>query len=122
MITRNTLEEKILGLQKFKLKTANSVITKDNSSLSSMATDQVFDLFSLDEANDINDTSGKVEKILEGSLDSIPSLSPSVKIQIMGRKVCLRCKDKTLLDVVNNLLKTKSLLTSPSNVLPYYLK
>ena len=28
---------------------------------------------------------GKVEKILKGSLDSIPSTSPSVKIQIMGR-------------------------------------
>jgi hypothetical protein len=62
----------------------------------------------------------KVEKILKGSLDSIPS--PSVKIQIMGGKVCLRCKGKTLLDVVNKRLKTKSLLTSPSNVLPYYLK
>ena len=31
----------------------------------------------------------KVENILKGSLDSISS--PSVKIQIMGRKVCLRC-------------------------------
>jgi len=61
----------------------------------------------------------KVEKILKGSLDSIPS--PSVKIQIMGGKVGLRCKDKTLLGIVNKLLKTKSLLTSPSNVLPYYL-
>ena len=30
----------------------------------------------------------KVEKILKGSLDSIPSPSPSVKIQIMGGKVC----------------------------------
>ena len=66
--------------------------------------------------------SGKVEKILKGSLDWIPSPSPSVKIQIMGGKVCLRCKGKTLLGVVNKLLKTKSLLTSPSNVLPYYLK
>merc|ERR1719392_615919 len=46
LITRNTLEEKIMSLQKFKLHTANSVITKDNSSLSSMATDQLFDLFS----------------------------------------------------------------------------
>ena len=64
----------------------------------------------------------KVEKILKGSLDSISSPSPSVKIQIMGGKVCLRCKGKTLLGVVNKLLKTKSLLTSPSNVLPYYLK
>ena len=39
----------------------------------------------------------KVENILKGSLDLIPS--PSVKIQIMGGKVCLRCKGKTLLYV-----------------------
>jgi hypothetical protein len=32
----------------------------------------------------------KVEKILKGSLDSIPSPSPSVKIQTKGGKVCLR--------------------------------
>ena len=32
----------------------------------------------------------KVEKILRGSLDSIPSPSPTVKIQIFGRKVYLR--------------------------------
>ena len=42
---------------------------------------------------------GKVEKILKGSLDSIPSPSPSVKIKIMGGKVCLNvnakhCKQK----------------------------
>ena len=59
----------------------------------------------------------KVEKILKGNLDSIPS--PSLKIQIMGGKVYLGCKGKTLSGVV---LKTKKLLTSPSNVLPYYLK
>ena len=56
------------------------------------------------------------KKYLKGSLDLIPSPSPSVKIQIMGGKVCLRCKGKTLLGFVNKLLKTKSLLTSPSNV------
>ena len=61
---------------------------------------------------------GKVEKILKGSQDSIPSPSPSVKIQIMAWKVCLRCKGKMLLGVVNEILKTKSLLTSPSNILP----
>ena len=33
----------------------------------------------------------KVEKILKGSLDSIKS--PSVKIQTMVGKICLRCKD-----------------------------
>ena len=50
----------------------------------------------------------KVEKILKGSLDLIPSPSLSVKIQIMGGKVSLRFKGKTLLGVVNKLLKTKS--------------
>ena len=37
----------------------------------------------------------------------IPSPSTSVKIQIMGGKVCLRCKGKTLLGVVNKLRKQK---------------
>ena len=50
----------------------------------------------------------KVEKILKGSLGLIPSPLPSVKIQIMGVKVCLRCKGQTLLGVVNKLLKTKT--------------
>ena len=33
-----------------------------------------------------------------------------------------RCKGKTLLDVVNKILNTKSLLTMPSNVLPIHLR
>jgi hypothetical protein len=48
----------------------------------------------------------KVEKILKVTLDSIPSPSPSVKIQILVGKVCLRCKGKPLLGVVHKLLKT----------------
>ena len=47
----------------------------------------------------------KVEKILKGSLDSIPSSSPLVKIQIMCGKLCLRCKAKTLL---GKEIKTKN--------------
>ena len=49
----------------------------------------------------------KIENILNGCLDWIPSLSPSVKIQIMGGKVCLRCKGKILLAIINKLLKKK---------------
>ena len=56
------------------------------------------------------------------SLDLISSPSPSLKIQIMGRKVCLKCKDKTLLGDVNKLFVFKALLTTPSNVLPLHLK
>ena len=64
----------------------------------------------------------KVEKILKGRLDLIPSPSASVKIQIMDRKVCLRCKGKTLLGDNNKLFLFISLLTMPINVLPFYLK
>ena len=64
----------------------------------------------------------KVEKNLEGSLDSIQSPSPSVKIQILGGKVCFRCKGKPLLGDVNKLFVYKSLLATPSNGLPFHLK
>ena len=57
----------------------------------------------------------KVEKILKGSLDQILLPSPSIEIQIMSGKVWLRCGGKTLLGIVNKLLKTKSLQISPSN-------
>ena len=60
----------------------------------------------------------KVENIFKGSLDSIPSPSPSGKIQIMGGKVCLRCKGKTLLGVVDKLLKTKGFAFTPQANFP----
>ena len=60
----------------------------------------------------------KVKKILKGSLDSISSSSPSVKIQILGGKVCSRHKSKTLLVIINTLFVFKSL---SSNVLPLHL-
>ena len=39
---------------------------------------------------------------------------PSLKIQIMGGKVCLMCKGKTLLGIVNNLSKQKVCWHRPS--------
>ena len=66
-----------------------------------------------------NVSNSKVDNILKGSLDSIPS--PLVKIQIMGRKVLIEVKGKTLLGK-KTLLKTKSLLTTPNNILPLHPK
>ena len=60
----------------------------------------------------------KVEKILEGTLDLIPS--PSVKIQMMGGKVCLRCRN--IAGRCQQTFKNKKFVVSPSNVLSYYLK
>ena len=45
-----------------------------------------------------------------------------MKIQNVGGKVCLRCRGKTLLGIVNKLFVFKSLLTTSSNVLPLQLK
>ncbi|WFD35447.1 TATA-binding protein-associated factor mot1 [Malassezia cuniculi] len=45
LITRNTLEAKIMGLQQFKMNVANSVVTQQNQSVELMDTDQILDLF-----------------------------------------------------------------------------
>ena len=59
---------------------------------------------------------GKVKKIKEGCLDLIPSPSPSVKIQIMGGIIGLTF---SIGGHFCFAFVFKSLLTSPSNVLPY---
>ncbi|KAJ2803079.1 TATA-binding protein-associated factor mot1 [Coemansia guatemalensis] len=45
LITRNTLEQKIMGLQAFKLHMAGTIVNQQNAGLSSMNTDQLLDLF-----------------------------------------------------------------------------
>ncbi|KAJ2939739.1 hypothetical protein O0L34_g17931 [Tuta absoluta] len=47
LVTRNTLEQKIMGLQKFKLLTANTVISSENAAMETMGTEQLLDLFQL---------------------------------------------------------------------------
>ena len=57
-----------------------SVITRDNSSLSSMATDQLLDLFSLDETaevldnDDDDDDSAKGKSSMKTILENLPEL------------------------------------------------
>ncbi|CAI5958436.1 unnamed protein product [Closterium sp. NIES-65] len=45
VIMAGTLEEKVMGLQRFKLSIANAVVNADNASLKSMDTSQLLDLF-----------------------------------------------------------------------------
>ncbi|KAK7430006.1 TATA-binding protein-associated factor mot1 [Neonectria magnoliae] len=47
LITRGTLEEKILSLQRFKIDVASTVVNQQNAGLSTMDTDQILDLFNL---------------------------------------------------------------------------
>lgn len=70
LITRGTLEEKIMGLQKFKMNIANTVISQENASLQSMGTEQLLDLFTLDKVKECfleiaTKTRGKLGKSLE---------------------------------------------------------
>jgi len=75
LITRNTLEEKIMSLQKFKLHTAQTVISSENSSMASMATGQVLDLFSLSGGPEEGGRGGAGEKGgVKAVLESLPEL------------------------------------------------
>ena len=72
-LATNVTEKKLFflhffRLQKFKLNIANTVITQDNSSLQSMDTSQLFDLFNAD--------SGKQEK--KKPDDNKPSSAKSI--------------------------------------------
>ncbi|KAH2752761.1 hypothetical protein KXW10_004254 [Aspergillus fumigatus] len=49
LITRGTLEEKILNLQRFKIDVASTVVNQQNAGLGTMDTDQLLDLFNLGE-------------------------------------------------------------------------
>ncbi|TIC01506.1 hypothetical protein E3Q18_00684 [Wallemia mellicola] len=79
LITRGTLEEKIMGLQRFKLNIANSIVTQQNNSLDTMDTGQVLDLFSVStgaepESEDKtrkNDMPASQKNVLEG-LEDLP--------------------------------------------------
>lgn len=48
LITRGTLEEKILSLQRFKIDVASTVVNQQNAGLGTMETDQILDLFNLE--------------------------------------------------------------------------
>jgi len=47
IVTRGTLEEKILNLQRFKIDVASTVVNQQNAALGSMETDQLLDLFNI---------------------------------------------------------------------------
>lgn len=77
LITRKSLEEKIMGLQKFKILTANTIVTSENASMETMGTDSLLDLF--DSSADKNKNS-KAESGDSGSatmknvLENLPDL------------------------------------------------
>ncbi|KAI1777650.1 hypothetical protein F4818DRAFT_447796 [Hypoxylon cercidicola] len=65
LVTRGTLEEKILSLQAFKIDVASTVVNQQNAGLGTMDTDQILDLFSLGDSGP-NLISDKPQNAIEG--------------------------------------------------------
>ncbi|BGP38652.1 TATA-binding protein-associated factor mot1 [Rhodotorula kratochvilovae] len=77
LIMRGTLEEKIMGLQRFKLNIASTIVSQQNSDLSSLGTDQILDLFQVSDtpAPATNAAAGDKpmsQKAILESLDDLP--------------------------------------------------
>jgi TATA-binding protein-associated factor len=72
LITRGTLEEKILSLQRFKIDVASTVVNQQNAGLATMDTDQILDLFNLGDSGPSlisdkpqNDMEGREEDMVD---------------------------------------------------------
>ncbi|KAI1143732.1 hypothetical protein F5Y05DRAFT_407138 [Hypoxylon sp. FL0543] len=72
LITRGTLEEKILSLQAFKIDVASTVVNQQNAGLQTMDTDQILDLFNLGDSGPSlisdkpqNDMEGREEDMVD---------------------------------------------------------
>lgn len=75
LITRKSLEQKIMGLQKFKLLTANTVVSVNNQSMETMGTDQLLDLFNLSEnEKDNKKAQNKAGGTVKNMLENLPEL------------------------------------------------
>lgn len=61
LITRGTLEEKIMGIQKFKTHIANTVVNRDNSNLQSMNTEDLLNLFKVEDAEAVTATDSNAD-------------------------------------------------------------
>ncbi|EPX74092.1 TATA-binding protein associated factor Mot1 [Schizosaccharomyces octosporus yFS286] len=73
LITKDCLEEKIMGLQRFKMNVASTVVNQQNNGLASIGTDQILDLF--DTNADEQKADEKKQKILDTDNQGLSSTS-----------------------------------------------
>lgn len=87
LITRGTLEEKILSLQRFKIDVASTVVNQQNAGLSTMDTDQILDLFNLGDSGP-SLISDKPQNSMEGREEDMVDLETGDVVQ-PGKKAWL---------------------------------
>ena len=85
LITKSTLEEKIMGLQKFKMNIASTIVNQQNAGLASMDTNQLLDLFDVDEAATKIDANGQEEKKDKVQEDLTDGLIPAEAVGELGQ-------------------------------------
>ncbi|KAI5279701.1 TATA-binding protein-associated factor mot1, partial [Ascosphaera aggregata] len=83
LITRGTLEEKILNLQRFKIDVASTVVNQQNAGLSTMDTDQLLDLFNLGE---VSETAEKPNADAATGLSEVDMVDIDGEIKEKGKK------------------------------------
>lgn len=76
LITKSTLEEKIMGLQKFKMNIASTIVNQQNAGLASMDTNQLLDLFDVDENATKIENGGEEKKDMKIQEDLTGGLVP----------------------------------------------
>lgn len=85
LITRGTLEEKILGLQRFKMDVASTVVNQQNAGLGSMQTGEILDLFNLGEtAEEGGGGGGKGDKEQVG--EGVDAVDAEGNVREKGKK------------------------------------
>lgn len=72
LITSKSLEEKIMGLQKFKLLTAKTIVSSENSSMETMGSEQLLDLFNY--KSEEKDSKQKPSKSVKNLIENLPEL------------------------------------------------
>ena len=87
LITRGTLEEKILSLQRFKIDVASTVVNQQNAGLSTMDTDQILDLFNLGDTGAVL-ISDKPQKSIEGREEDMVDIETG-EVRAPGKKAYL---------------------------------
>ncbi|OAA38063.1 hypothetical protein NOR_06808 [Metarhizium rileyi] len=88
LITRGTLEEKILSLQRFKIDVASTVVNQQNAGLSTMDTDQILDLFNLGDSGP-NLISDKAQKEVDGREEDMVDIETGDVLRQPGKKAWL---------------------------------
>ncbi|KAI9708364.1 MAG: TATA-binding protein-associated factor mot1 [Bogoriella megaspora] len=86
LVTRGTVEEKIMNLQRFKIDMASTVVNQQNAGLGTMGTDQILDLFTLDSDGAMAPPPGNADKPVEEGEDDSMAVDATGEVREKGKK------------------------------------